>query len=73
MVSSHQRLVSTKWVFTCKYHAGGEVTKRKARFVVVRFSQFEGVDFTETFAPMSRFTSLMIFLGGGGDKRLQDL
>lgn len=52
--------MSTKWVFAYKFNSDGEVTRRKSRFVVRGFSQKEGIDFKETFAPTARFTSLMI-------------
>ena len=32
--------------------------KYKARFVVRGFSQIEGVDYDETFAPIARYTSI---------------
>lgn len=60
IVSRHQKIVSSKWVFAYKFNANGDIIKRKARFVVRGFSQREGVDFTETFAPTAKFTSLMI-------------
>lgn len=52
-----QRAVSSKWVFAEKTNLGGEVIKRKSRFVVRGFTQKEGVDFTDTFAPTAKFTS----------------
>lgn len=57
-----QRAVSSKWVFAEKTNLGGEVIKRKSRFVVRGFTQKEGVDFTDTFAPTAKFTSLMIIV-----------
>lgn len=57
-----QRAVSSKWVFAEKLDKGGKVVKWKSRFVVRGFTQKEGVDFTETFAPTARFTSLMILI-----------
>lgn len=55
-----QAVVSTKWVFAYKFNSEGEITKRKSRFVVRGFTQKEGIDFKEPFAPTARFTSLMI-------------
>ena len=34
------------------------IEKYKARFVVRGFSQVEGVDYDETFAPVVRYTSI---------------
>lgn len=55
-----KRAVSSKWVFNKKSNSDGVVTKYKSRFVVCGFSQEQGVDFNETFAPTARFSSLMI-------------
>ncbi|KAI0992435.1 hypothetical protein K3495_g15750 [Podosphaera aphanis] len=55
-------LVSTKWVFTIKETANGEIERFKARLVARGFSQSPGVDFTETFAPTVRMDTFRIFL-----------
>ena len=38
--------------------ADGSIEKYKAIFVVRGFSQVEGVDYDETFAPVARYTSI---------------
>lgn len=55
-----KQVVSSKWVFNKKSNSDGVVTKYKSWFVVQGFSQEQGVDFNETFAPTARFSSLMI-------------
>ena len=40
------------------HRADGSIEKYKARFVARGFSQKEGVDYDETFAPMPRYTSI---------------
>ena len=37
--------------------ADGSIKKYKARFVARGFSQKEGIDYEETFAPVARYTS----------------
>jgi hypothetical protein len=44
-------LVSSKWIFKIKHVADGSIEKYKARFVTRGFSQKEGIDYEETFAP----------------------
>ena len=36
----------------------GSIEKYKARFVARGFSQVEGVDYDETFAPIARYSSI---------------
>ena len=38
--------------------ADGSIEKYKARFVARCFSQKEGIDYEETFAPIARYTSI---------------
>jgi hypothetical protein len=45
-----QNVIGTKWVF----HEHGVVTRNKARLVAQGFTQIEGLDFCETYAPVVR-------------------
>jgi hypothetical protein len=51
-------VVTSRWLYKTKYAADGSIEKHKARFVVRGFSQVEGVDYDETFAPVARYTSI---------------
>nr|GEV06705.1 retrovirus-related Pol polyprotein from transposon TNT 1-94 [Tanacetum cinerariifolium] len=51
-----------KWVFKNKQDEHGIVTKNKARLVAQCYSQKEGIDYDETFAPMARMKAIRIFL-----------
>ena len=41
-----------------KHAADGSIEKYKARFVARGFSQKEGIDYEETFAPIAQYTSI---------------
>ena len=51
-------VVTSKWLYNIKHDANGSIEKYKARFVARGFSQKEGVDYEETFAPIARYTSI---------------
>ena len=46
-----RKAIGSKWVFRWKSDQSGHVTKAKAKLVARGFSQIEGVDYLETFAP----------------------
>ena len=51
-------MVSSKWIYKIKHFADRSIEKYKARFVARGFSQKEGIDYEETFAPVARYTSI---------------
>ena len=56
------RVIGTKWVFQNKKDDQGKVVHNKARLVAKSCSQVEGLDFSETFAPMARLEAICILL-----------
>jgi hypothetical protein len=58
----NQNVVGTKWVFHNKQDEHGVVTRNKARIVSKCYSQDEGLDFDETYAPVARLESIRILL-----------
>ncbi|SDA08491.1 BZ3501_MvSof-1269-A2-R1_C34g00137 [Microbotryum saponariae] len=55
-------IVTSKFVWKTKRNASGEVTGRKARLVAQGNRQRDGIDFSETFAPVARFSSIRCLL-----------
>ena len=51
-------VVTSKWIYKIKHAVDGSIKKYKERFVARGFSQKEGVDYDETFAPVGRYTSI---------------
>jgi hypothetical protein len=58
----NQNVVGTKWVFRNKQDEHGVLTRNKARLVAKGYSQVEGLDFGETYAPIARLESIHILL-----------
>jgi hypothetical protein len=54
--------IGGKWVFKRKLNEKGKVEKYKTRLVAKGYSQVEGIEFGETFSPISRLTSIKFML-----------
>jgi hypothetical protein len=52
-------VVKNKWLFKKKFNSEGEVRYR-ARLVAKGFTQKKGIDFTETFSPVLRYSTLRL-------------
>jgi hypothetical protein len=57
-----QNVVGTKWVFCNKQDEHEAITGNKARLVAKGYSQVEGLDFDESFAPIGRLESIRMLL-----------
>jgi hypothetical protein len=54
--------VGTKWVWKNKEGENGEVVRNKSRLVAQGYTQKEGIDYEETFAPVARLEAIKILL-----------
>ncbi|XP_070044931.1 uncharacterized protein [Nicotiana tomentosiformis] len=55
-------VIGTKWVFRNKFDVEGIVTRNKTRLVVQGYSQDEGIDYDETFAPVARLEAIRLHI-----------
>ncbi|GJV59216.1 retrovirus-related pol polyprotein from transposon TNT 1-94 [Tanacetum coccineum] len=55
-------LIKLKWIYKFKTDKFGGVLKNKTRLVAQGFMQEEGIDFEESFAPVSRIEAIRIFI-----------
>jgi hypothetical protein len=55
-------VIGTKWVFKNKQDQDGIVVRNKARLVAQGYTQVEGLDYDETYAPVVRLEAIRILL-----------
>ena len=56
------RVIGTRWVFRNKRDERGIVIRNKARLVAQGYTQEEGIDYEEVFAPVARIEAIRLFL-----------
>ena len=54
--------VGCKWVFKTKRDSNGNIERFKARLIAKGYTQKDGIDYKETFSPVSKKDSLKIIM-----------
>ena len=62
--SEGKSVVSSIWIYKTQHAVDGIIVGYKARFVARGFSQKEGTDYEETFAPVTWYTSIIFIRTG---------
>ncbi|GKA73001.1 putative ribonuclease H-like domain-containing protein [Tanacetum coccineum] len=57
-----KRPIGTKWIFRNKKDERGIVIRKKARLVAQGYTQEEGIDYDDVFAPVARIEAIRLFL-----------
>ncbi|GJZ12240.1 isochorismate synthase, chloroplastic [Tanacetum coccineum] len=59
---AQDHISSYKWVFKKKMKTDGTIDKYKARLAIKGFRQSEGLDYFDTYLPVTRITSIRMVL-----------
>jgi len=57
-----QKPIGVRWVYKTKTNQDGNVEKYKARLVAKGYSQQEGIDYEEVFAPVARIDTIRLII-----------
>nr|GEV37425.1 copia protein [Tanacetum cinerariifolium] len=63
-------IIALKWIYKVNHHECGDVLKNKACLVAKGYSQEEGIDFEESFAPVARLEAIRIFIANAANKNI---
>nr|GEY23396.1 copia protein [Tanacetum cinerariifolium] len=61
-------VIKTKWIFKNKKDESTLVIRNKVRLVAIGYSQQEGIDYDETFAPVARIEAIRLFFAYAAHK-----
>lgn len=57
-----KKALGSKWLYKIKYNSDGSIERLKARLVIVGNHQVEGINYNETFTPVTKMVTVRTFL-----------
>nr|GEU83194.1 cysteine-rich RLK (receptor-like protein kinase) 8 [Tanacetum cinerariifolium] len=61
-LSVHKKEIGCKWVFSVKMNHDGSIARLKDRLVVKGYAQAYVIDYSETFSPVAKISSIRLFI-----------
>ena len=70
-IELNHKPISARWVYAIKMDERNNPTRYKARLVARGFEQVHGIDFDETYAPVTKINSIKLLLSVAADQDLE--
>lgn len=64
-------VIDCRWIFRIKYSSDGNINRRKTILVAKGYSQIPNLDYTETFSPVVKLSSIRLLLSYAAIENLE--